>query len=81
MPAASTVALKFFDWAYSKGDKMAEELDYIPMPDAVVELVACGVEEDQGHGWQACLRDELSSRLLQRMGRTRPLLSSIFQES
>ena len=35
----STVALKFFDWAYSKGDKMAEELDYIPMPDAVVELV------------------------------------------
>ena len=35
----STIALKFFDWAYSKGDKMAEELDYIPMPDAVVELV------------------------------------------
>ena len=32
-------ALKFFDWAYKNGDKMAEELDYIPMPDAVVELV------------------------------------------
>lgn len=32
-------ALKFFDWAYKNGDKMALELDYIPMPDAVVQLV------------------------------------------
>jgi phosphate transport system substrate-binding protein len=31
--------LKFFDWAYHHGDKMAEALDYIPMPDAVVKLV------------------------------------------
>jgi phosphate transport system substrate-binding protein len=29
-------ALKFFEWAYAKGDKMAEELHYIPLPDAVV---------------------------------------------
>lgn len=36
---ASKGALKFFDWAYNNGDKMAEELDYIPMPDGVVELV------------------------------------------
>lgn len=36
---ASTLALKFFDWAYKSGDQMAEELDYIPMPDSVVELV------------------------------------------
>ena len=35
-PAASAEALKFFDWAYKNGDKMAEELDYIPMPDKVV---------------------------------------------
>jgi len=34
--AASAEALKFFDWAYKNGDKMAEELDYIPMPDGVV---------------------------------------------
>ncbi len=33
------LALKFFEWAYTKGDKMASELDYVPMPDAVVELV------------------------------------------
>ena len=38
-PAASAAALKFFDWAYTKGDKLAEELDYVPMPDAVVKLV------------------------------------------
>ena len=37
--ANSAEALKFFDWAYSKGGKMAEELDYIPMPAKVVESV------------------------------------------
>ncbi|WP_020175442.1 phosphate ABC transporter substrate-binding protein PstS [Methyloferula stellata] len=37
--AAATEALKFFSWAYAKGDKMAEELDYIPLPDNVVALV------------------------------------------
>jgi phosphate transport system substrate-binding protein len=37
--AASQEAIKFFKWAFEKGDKMAEELDYIPMPDAVVKLI------------------------------------------
>ena len=37
--AASNDALAFFRWAYEKGDKMAEDLDYIPMPDNVVKLV------------------------------------------
>jgi len=36
--ANSAAALKFFDWAYKNGDQMAEELDYIPMPDNVVVL-------------------------------------------
>jgi phosphate transport system substrate-binding protein len=31
--------LKFFDWAYEHGDKMALELDYVPMPASVVKLV------------------------------------------
>lgn len=31
--------LKFFDWAYTNGDKLATDLDYIPMPDKVVKLV------------------------------------------
>ena len=37
--AAADEALKFFRWAFEKGDKMAEELDYIPMPDSVVALI------------------------------------------
>ncbi|TIR58513.1 MAG: phosphate ABC transporter substrate-binding protein PstS, partial [Mesorhizobium sp.] len=35
--AATTEALKFFAWSYAKGDDMAAELDYVPMPDAVVK--------------------------------------------
>jgi phosphate transport system substrate-binding protein len=38
-PAAAGAALKFFDWAYTKGGKLAEELDYVPMPASVVSSV------------------------------------------
>jgi phosphate transport system substrate-binding protein len=38
-PAAATEALKFFSWAYDKGQKAAEDLDYIPMPAPVVASV------------------------------------------
>jgi phosphate transport system substrate-binding protein len=37
--AASGEAVKFFKWAFANGGKMAEELDYIPMPDAVVKMI------------------------------------------
>jgi phosphate transport system substrate-binding protein len=37
--ADALTALKFFSWAYEKGDKMAEELDYVPLPDNVVKMV------------------------------------------
>jgi phosphate transport system substrate-binding protein len=37
--ANSTEALKFFDWAYTKGDKAALDLDYVPMPDSVVAQI------------------------------------------
>jgi phosphate transport system substrate-binding protein len=36
---ASQIALKFFDWAYRNGGKMATELDYVPLPANVIELV------------------------------------------
>jgi len=36
---SSKIALKFFEWAYEKGDKLAADLDYVPMPDNVVKLV------------------------------------------
>ncbi len=37
--ASASNSLKFFDWAYNNGDKMADELDYVPLPDAVKALV------------------------------------------
>jgi phosphate transport system substrate-binding protein len=38
-PAAATEALKFFAWAYKNGSKMAEDLDYVPMPAKVVTSI------------------------------------------
>jgi phosphate transport system substrate-binding protein len=37
--AITAEALKFFSWSYQKGAKMAEELDYVPMPAKVVKDV------------------------------------------
>lgn len=38
-PAQATTTLKFFDWAYKQGDKTAADLDYVPMPDAVKNVI------------------------------------------
>ena len=38
-PASATNAIKFFDWAYNNGDKMADDLEYVPLPPAVKTLV------------------------------------------
>ena len=35
----SDTVLKFFDWAYKDGDKIATSLDYIPLPAAVKDTV------------------------------------------
>jgi phosphate transport system substrate-binding protein len=37
-PVNATNTLKFFEWAYDNGDKMAEELEYVPLPAAVKAL-------------------------------------------
>ena len=37
--AAAKEAIKFFKWSFEKGDKMAESLDYVPMPNSVVKLI------------------------------------------
>jgi len=37
--AAAAEALKFFAWAYSNGGKLAEDLDYVPMPAKVVATI------------------------------------------
>jgi phosphate transport system substrate-binding protein len=50
--AATGEALKFFAWAYKNGDKMADELDYVPMPENVVRDVekywADGIKDANG---------------------------------
>ncbi len=38
-PEVAREVLKFFNWAYRHGDKMAEELDYVPMPATVIRIV------------------------------------------
>jgi len=38
-PAASREAIAFFNWAFSNGNKSAEDLDYIPMPANVVKEI------------------------------------------
>ena len=47
--AATAEALKFFAWCYAKGGKMAEELDYVPMPLNVVKDIASS--------WAADIKD------------------------
>ncbi|WP_237173737.1 phosphate ABC transporter substrate-binding protein PstS [Paracandidimonas lactea] len=41
-PETGLEVLKFFDWAFKNGDKLAQELDYVPMPDNVTEQIAAG---------------------------------------
>ncbi len=38
-PEATLEVLKFFDWAYANGDETALDLEYVPMPDAVVSSI------------------------------------------
>ena len=38
-PEQGTEVLKFFDWSYKNGGKMAEDLDYVPLPSALVASI------------------------------------------
>ena len=38
-PANATETFKFFTWAYKNGDKIAADLDYVPMPDNVIGAI------------------------------------------
>jgi phosphate transport system substrate-binding protein len=38
-PVSGSNTLKFFEWAFDNGDKMAEELEYVPLPAPVKALV------------------------------------------
>ncbi len=41
--AAAAQALKFFDWAFLNGKKMAQDLDYVPLPDALTTAIRAKV--------------------------------------
>ncbi|MDR3419590.1 MAG: phosphate ABC transporter substrate-binding protein PstS [Nevskia sp.] len=47
--AAELDALKFYDWAFKNGQKAAEELDYVPLPAKVVDLIEAS--------WKASIKD------------------------
>jgi len=55
-PQTAVEVLKFFDWALKNGQKMAAELDYVPMPDGVVKVIA--------DAWKAQLKDASGKPIL-----------------
>jgi phosphate transport system substrate-binding protein len=46
--AATREALKFFQWAYQKGDQMAAEMDFVPFPEAVEQKFISSWSQVQG---------------------------------
>jgi len=38
-PQQAAATLKFFEWAYKSGDKTAADLDYVPMPESVKNVI------------------------------------------
>src|SRR4051794_6451230 len=49
-PAASANTLKFFKWAYEKGDQMALGLYYVPLPENAVKAIETSWKQIQGSG-------------------------------
>jgi phosphate transport system substrate-binding protein len=45
-PAETAEALKFFDWAFKSGGKMAADLDYVPLPEALIKQVRATWKSD-----------------------------------
>ena len=54
-PESGKEVLKFFDWAYSNGGKLAGDLDYVTMPDSVVKLIHAA--------WKAQIKDSTGKAL------------------
>lgn len=50
MPTNAKEALKFFDWVFSaNSDKMAMDLDYVPLPENVTNMIH--------ESWKAKIKD------------------------
>jgi len=48
-PVNAANSLKFFEWAFNNGDKMADDLEYVPLPPAVKDLAR--------KSWSANIKD------------------------
>ena len=44
-PDTGVEVLKFFDWAYTNGSKLALDLDYVPLPDKLTQLIRASWKE------------------------------------
>lgn len=44
-PETGTEVLKFFDWAFVNGGKLATELDYVPLPEKLTQLIRASWKE------------------------------------
>src|SRR3990172_6181895 len=53
--ATAREVLKFFDWAYANGNKLAADLDYVPLPENVQNLIR--------KAWKNQIRDTSGSSL------------------
>jgi phosphate transport system substrate-binding protein len=56
-PQQAQAALRFFDWAFSNGDAMSAELDYVPLPQSVEDIIRqhwtkIGDGADKPIGWK-----------------------------
>jgi phosphate transport system substrate-binding protein len=47
-PAQGKAVLAFFDWAFKSGQKSAEALDYVPLPDAVTSEIRASWKDIKG---------------------------------
>jgi phosphate transport system substrate-binding protein len=48
-PQTAAEVLKFFDWSFHNGQKLAESLDYVPLPESVTKVIA--------DAWKAQIKD------------------------
>lgn len=55
-PAQGLQVLKFFDWAFRSGDKLASELDYVPLPDSLKSIIR--------QQWAANIKDPSGKTIL-----------------
>jgi phosphate transport system substrate-binding protein len=56
-PQQAQAALRFFDWAFANGDAMSAELDYVPLPPSVEDIIRqhwtkIGDGADKPIGWK-----------------------------